>query len=136
MELFPLNSSSLAQQEHSPACEFPDTGLSFPEHLCCTFPVSPGSALLTVFPHRQNLTTLLQFKPKYLQYGGSASCSVDTCCTEGMMAVIVSRTFKKLFFFYESIIDPALKPIFFALMFQFQPISSQIVNMQLHEQCS
>lgn len=113
MELLPLDSSPLPQQEHSPACDFPDTGVS-QNHLCCTFPTSPGSALLTVFPHRQNLTTLLQFKTK-IPFSVIALCilSSEYLLHWGHDGCNCTRTFKKLYFFYEPIINPALKHIFF-----------------------
>lgn len=101
MASLPLNPSSLPQQEHSPAWDFADPGLSFSEPSVLHLPSQPRQCPPgAVFPHRQSLTTLLQFNAKYPSVGWlCASWSVNTCCTKGMMAVIVSRTFKKLHFF-------------------------------------
>lgn len=110
MELLPLNSSSLPQQEHSPAWDFADPGFSEPSvlHLPSQPRQCPPGA---VSPHRQNLTTLLQFNAKCPSVGWlCASWSVNTCCTKGMTAVIVSRTFKKLHFFSYK---PCIKVLFF-----------------------
>lgn len=130
--------SPLPQHKLSPACDIPDTGLSFSEASVLHLTASPGSPLQTgVLPRRWTWPPLLQFKRRYpFVWLLCVSWLVNTYCIKCMMAVVASRTFKKLYFYYETIINPALNHHFFALTFQFQTISFQIVNMQLHEQCN